>query len=151
MTKGEQARLRLGLVVPASWIEVKREDGFEFVSPDRSFQLILSVLPFKAAADSVARKSALQQLVSARQAAFQKMSRMSGPLLSVENSEDDRVAVTALVGADVAARVLIYSRVIVASIRAVTASVYRYGKVDDVAGFTKVAEEICKTIDLSSQ
>jgi hypothetical protein len=133
--------------VPVSWTEVKSDDGFEFVSPDRAYQLIVSVYEFKRPADAGTRRATVKDLVDTRLAAFGKMS--GGSLVPVEIAEDDSIAVTSLVGVDVVAGVCIYTRILAGQLRIVTGAVYRYGGMDDQASFIDTAEKICKSMDVS--
>jgi hypothetical protein len=54
-----------------------------------------------------------------------------------------------MVGASAAAGAMTFIRIVATQARVVTASVYRYGKLDGVAEFTSFAEEICGGLEVS--
>jgi hypothetical protein len=138
------------LTLPAGWTEKPSEDGREFVSADGSHQVIVSVIQFKKVLPPEGRQALVDQLIEARRQAFTQLSGGRGQLLPAGGGMEGDLWTIVLVGADVAAGVLIYARMVATPARVVTASVYRYGDVTDPQGFTKLAEQLSAGLQVST-
>jgi hypothetical protein len=135
--------------VPATWTRAPGDEEIQFVSPDGTHQLIFSVLVPKKALGAGERRAMVEQLAEMRRNALAQLSGGIGQLLPVGGAENDDSCFTALAGADVANGALMYMRIVGTPARVVTASVYRYGTVQDTAAFTEVAENLCGSLEVS--
>ena len=131
--------------LPDGWEERANEDGFEWVTPDGVHQLIVSVFLPNGGADL---RSLLESLMTIRQEQFAKLAA-AGALVPLGVQADGDSWIGSMIGVDVARRVQAYVRLVATPVRIVTASVFRYGTIDDQAGFVERAEEICSTLTVS--
>lgn len=135
----------VSIELPPDWVARPSEEGMEFVSPDETEQLILSVSSFEQPQTPDQIQAVVSATIATRQRSVETVSQGRGQLLPVRYEEGPTTGV-ALVGADVSNGVLIYVRIIASSTKLATISCYRYRDAQDVAGFVKAAEPLCQSL-----
>jgi hypothetical protein len=140
----------VGIDVPRGWRERSRDAELEYVAPDETGQLLISVLRFDKPKSTGEVKDSISEQVGIRQKSVAKLSGGRAQLLPVRYEDAPAQGVT-LVGADVGNKVQICTRIVGDSLRLATVSYYRYGDVQDAAGFLRMAEPVCRSLQLLSQ
>jgi hypothetical protein len=135
------------LHLPDEWKERANVDGVEWVTPDGTQQVIVSVVLPKKGADL---RQALDTLMTIRQQQVAKLGG-AGQLLPTGIKAESDSWIGTMVGAEAARRVLMFVRFVATPVRIVTASVYQYGTLDDPKGFGARAEDICSTLTVSRE
>lgn len=146
MTKIESSNFTLHL--PDGWEERANADGVEWVTPDGSQQVIVSVVLPKNGVDP---RLTLKTLMTVRQSQFAILADGTGELAETSIQAENDSWVGTLVGVSAAHRVLAFVRIVATPSRIVTASLFQYGTLDDPSGFVARSEEICSTLTVARE
>jgi phage baseplate assembly protein gpV len=136
--------------IPLGWRERSQDETKDYVSPDETEQVLISVLTFKNPQDATQIKSVISSQTAARQNSVVKASGGRAQLLPVKYDQPPAHGVT-LVGADMTNGVLMCVRIAADAARLATISYYRYGNAGDVAGFLNTADPVCQSLRLVTQ
>jgi hypothetical protein len=131
--------------LPSEWTERPSGSDKEYLSPTGDEQVIVSVRLAKRPLPPTALRPAVDEMVAARQKSIVQLSGGTGSVLPVKHENNDSMAATTFVGADLVNSVFIFGRVVATTSRIVAVSYYAYGGKDQKT-FTTRAEPVCQSL-----